>query len=74
MVLFLYLQIFFLGKLKNNTELLTAYCNKNNTKEFPLRMYTYHSRIFDKYHRRITAYAILTDAVRKKRPNRFVSE
>jgi len=42
--------------------------------DFPLRMYTYHSRIFDKYRKRITAYAILTEAVRKNRPNRFVSE
>ena len=41
---------------------------------FPLRMFTYFYRIFDKYGKRIVAYAILTEPSVKERPNRYVIE
>ncbi|MDR0798705.1 MAG: hypothetical protein LBN18_02965, partial [Dysgonamonadaceae bacterium] len=40
--------------------------------DFPLRMFTYFYRIWDKYNRPISAYAILTENNRKVRPNQFV--
>jgi len=43
-------------------------------KNLPQRMFTYYSRIFDKYGKRILACAILTGPVLKTRPNSYVSE
>ncbi|MDR0799399.1 MAG: hypothetical protein LBN18_06550, partial [Dysgonamonadaceae bacterium] len=40
--------------------------------DFPLRMFTYFYRIWDKYKKPISAYAILTENNRKIRPNQFV--
>ncbi len=40
-------------------------------KTFSKRMFTYFSRIFDKYDRPITAFALLTDDVRSFRPDSF---
>jgi len=42
--------------------------------DFPQRMYTYFYRIFDKFGKRISAYAILTENSAKVRTNSFVSE
>ena len=42
--------------------------------DFPHRMFTYFYRIFDKYGKRISAYAILTEPFLKERPNRYVIE
>lgn len=39
--------------------------------DFPERMYTYNYRIFDRYQRRIASLAVLTDASRSWRPQRF---
>ena len=41
---------------------------------FPLRMYTYFARIFDKYGKRISAYAILTEPYLIERPNSYTTE
>ncbi|MDR0798846.1 MAG: hypothetical protein LBN18_03690 [Dysgonamonadaceae bacterium] len=40
--------------------------------DFPLRMFTYFYRIWDKYNKPISAYAILTENNRKIRPNQFI--
>jgi hypothetical protein len=42
--------------------------------DFPLRMYTYYSRIFDKYGKRVSAYAILTGETKVTRTNCYTSE
>ena len=42
--------------------------------DFPLRMYTYCYRIFDKFGKRISAYAILTEPTVKTRADSYVSE
>jgi predicted transposase YdaD len=42
--------------------------------DFPQRMYTYFCRIFDKYGKRISAYAILTEDTPKERTNKYVTE
>ena len=42
--------------------------------DFPRRMFTYFYRIFDKFGKRISAYAILTENTAKARTNSFVSE
>ena len=42
--------------------------------DFPHRMFTYFSRIFDKYGKRISAYAILTERTPKARTNRYATE
>jgi len=39
--------------------------------DFPERMYTYNYRLFDRYQRRIASLAVLTDANRSWRPQRF---
>jgi predicted transposase YdaD len=39
---------------------------------FPLRMFKYFSRIFDKYGKRVSAYAILTEETPKTRTNKYV--
>jgi hypothetical protein len=41
--------------------------------DFPRRMFTYYYRILDKYNKRISAYAILTEENTKDRPDRFES-
>lgn len=38
-------------------------------KDFPKRMFTCYCRIFDKYNRHISAYAIFTDGSKMKRPD-----
>ena len=38
---------------------------------FGKRMFTYFSRLMDKYDKPITAYAIFTEATQKKRPDKF---
>lgn len=43
-------------------------------RDFSLRMFTYYYRILDKYHKRISAYAILTEASKKPRPNTYEEE
>ena len=43
-------------------------------KWFPLRMYKYYARIFDKYDKQISAYAILTEESKKTRTNQYTSE
>lgn len=43
-------------------------------RDFSLRMFTYYYRILDKYHKRIAAYAILTEASKKPRPNVYEQE
>ncbi|EEI90882.1 hypothetical protein HMPREF0765_3429 [Sphingobacterium spiritivorum ATCC 33300] len=43
-------------------------------KDFASRMFTYYYRILDKYHKRITAFAILTEASKKPRPNVYEEE
>lgn len=40
-------------------------------RNFTERMFRYYTRIFDKHNRPITAWAILTDGVRKQRPDRY---
>jgi len=42
--------------------------------DFPQRMYTYFYRIFDKFGKRISAYAILTEPTVKARAESYVSE
>ncbi|MDR0799827.1 MAG: hypothetical protein LBN18_08720 [Dysgonamonadaceae bacterium] len=42
------------------------------SKDFSQRMFAYFSRIWDKYNKPISAYAILTENNRKSRPNQFV--
>ena len=42
--------------------------------DFPQRMYTYFYRIFDKFGKRISAYAILTENTSKIRTDSFLSE
>jgi predicted transposase YdaD len=42
--------------------------------DFPHRMYTYFCRIFDKYGKRISAYAILTEKIKKTRAGSYVTE
>jgi len=42
--------------------------------DFPQRMYTYFYRIFDKFGKRISAYAILTEPTAKARAESYVSE
>jgi hypothetical protein len=42
--------------------------------DFPRRMYTYFSRIFDKHGKRISAYAILTEPFVIARPNCYTVE
>jgi predicted transposase YdaD len=42
--------------------------------DFPHRMYTYFYRIFDKYGKRISAYAILTEENTKTRTNKYTIE
>lgn len=42
--------------------------------DFPKRMFTYFYRILDKYNKRISAYAILTENNLKVRPDRFELE
>ncbi|GHV31646.1 hypothetical protein FACS1894177_06640 [Bacteroidia bacterium] len=42
--------------------------------DFPRRMFTYFYRILDKYNKRISAYAILTENNTKSRPDRFEME
>ena len=42
--------------------------------DFPQRMYTYFYRIFDKFGKRISAYAILTESTVKVRAESYVSE
>jgi len=42
--------------------------------DFPLRMFTYYYRIFDKYRRRISAYAILTEETQKPRTGNYATE
>jgi predicted transposase YdaD len=41
---------------------------------FPQRMYTYFCRIFDKYGKHISAYAILTEKTKKARAGSYVAE
>ena len=41
-------------------------------KDFPKRMFTYFSRIFDKHQKPVTAYAIFTEAEKTIRPNVFM--
>lgn len=41
--------------------------------DFSLRMFTYYYRIFDKYRKHITAFAILTEPTSKSRSNSFNS-
>jgi predicted transposase YdaD len=41
--------------------------------DFPLRMFTYYYRIFDKYRRRISAYAILTEETQKLRTENYTT-
>ncbi len=43
-------------------------------KEFPGRIYRYYSRIFDKYDKKITAFAIFTDDQAGFHPNKFEQE
>ncbi|MGF1635958.1 MAG: Rpn family recombination-promoting nuclease/putative transposase [Cyclobacteriaceae bacterium] len=43
-------------------------------KEFSRRIYRYYSRIFDKYDRKITAFAIFTDYQAGFQPNKFEQE
>jgi hypothetical protein len=43
-------------------------------KAFPQRMFTYYSRLFDRYQRPITAFAILSDKIRSFHPNSFEQE
>ncbi len=43
-------------------------------KAFPQRMFTYYSRLFDRYQRPITAFAILSDRTRSFHPNSFEQE
>jgi len=42
--------------------------------DFPRRMYTYFYRIFDKYGKRISAYAILTEKTSKARAGSYTTE
>jgi len=42
--------------------------------DFPHRMYTYFSRIFDKYGKHVSAYAILTEETTKVRTNKYTNE
>ncbi|MDR1729450.1 MAG: hypothetical protein LBR52_02180, partial [Prevotellaceae bacterium] len=42
--------------------------------DFPQRMYTYFYRIFDKYNKRISAYAILTEKSPKARVDKYATE
>lgn len=44
------------------------------TKDFGERMFTYFYRLLDKYHKRISAYAIFTEATPKLRPDIFKLE
>ncbi len=43
-------------------------------KAFPQRMFTYYSRLFDRYQRPITAFAILSDKIRSFHPTSFEQE
>ncbi len=43
-------------------------------KDFSERMYRYYARIFDKYNRSITAFAIFTEASTKPRPDTYQRE
>lgn len=43
-------------------------------KDFASRMFTYYYRILDKYHKRIAAFAILTEVSKKPRPNVYEEE
>ena len=43
-------------------------------RQFPLRMYVYHYRLFDKYHRPIVSLAVLGDDDPKWRPNEYRTE
>lgn len=43
-------------------------------KNFPLRMFTYYYRIFDKYRQPVTAYAILTEPGQKARVNCYENQ
>ncbi|MDR1729123.1 MAG: hypothetical protein LBR52_00460 [Prevotellaceae bacterium] len=42
--------------------------------DFPHRMFTYFSRIFNKYGKRISAYAILTEESTRTRTNKYITE
>ena len=40
-------------------------------KNFPLRMFTYYYRIFDKHHKRISAFALFTEDAPNFRPDKY---
>src|SRR5438874_8225928 len=42
--------------------------------DFPERMYIYNYRLFDRYHRPVASFAVLTDADPNWRPDQFWSE
>ena len=43
-------------------------------KQFAQRMFTYYSRLFDRYQRPVTAFAILSDNTRSFHPTSFEQE
>jgi len=60
--------------LKDGTEVWTAVhieIQGKSDPRFAERMYVYHYRLFDKYHRNIISLAVLADARKTWRPNRF---
>ncbi|MGV8094281.1 MAG: hypothetical protein AB2L24_20675 [Mangrovibacterium sp.] len=61
---------------KGNEEWVLLHLEVQNVyrKDFARRMFTYYARIFDKYHKRISAYAIFTGASPKDGANTFEEE
>jgi len=59
---------------KEEWVLLHVEVQKAYQQDFPQRMFTYYYRIFDKYHKRISAYAIFTGASPKEDTGTYEEE
>ena len=61
---------------EGNEEWVLIHCEVQGEykSDFPHRMYTYFSRIFDKYGKRVSAYAILAEETTKMRTNKYTNE
>jgi hypothetical protein len=61
---------------EGNEEWVLIHCEVQSkySPDFPRRMFTYSYRILDKYNKRISAYAILTENNTKPRPDYFKLE